>query len=234
MSYLLLLALVLVTGFVCIRFPRGAQKTPSELFFTAGFVFIGLGLLAELILAFTLDETAAKLFYWARGSMAIAWVGQGMLLALFPGQQRIRWLSIALLVSSFVMMALVFLTQVTAAQDWYSTAKPIYGQIGDLLATNRPTRWGALGLNLYGLVILLAGPFDALFSRSTNRNITNVLASFLVVIGAIGLFIPLYWLPSQGDLSFYAVELLAPVALFIGFSKLTSTHWELKIKRRLS
>lgn len=217
MSYPSLLALVLVAGFISIQLSLPASKrSPSQTFLLVALMLLAAGLFSELILGFALDETAAKVFFWARGSLVLAWFGQSFLLSLFPNDRRIRWLSMGIMIVSLGLLLLVFLLHITEAVDWYSTAKPIYGQIGDLLATNRPVRWGALIMNLYGLIAVIAGSAYALYSRPRKSDPMLFLATLLIVLGAAFLFVLLY-LPSKvSNLSFYLCELFAPVALFIG------------------
>lgn len=233
MSYLLLLALVLVAGFSCIQASLPMSKrSPSQTFLLFGLVFIAIGLASELVLGFALDETAAKIFYWVRGSLVLAWLGQSLLLFHFPNDPRMRWLSMAIVVASVGLLVLVFLSHITAAVDWYSPAKPIYGQIHDLLATNRPTRWGSLALNLYGLLILVAGPVYLLFSKPLKRKLSHRGPPLLIAFGAIMLFSPLYLTSSIPNFSFYLVELFGPVFIFIGLENLTSLSFKPSGKTR--
>jgi hypothetical protein len=219
MSYLLLLALVLVAGFIFgqLSLPEN-KRSPSQTFLLIALILLGAGLFSELVLGFALNETAAKVFFWTRGTLVLAWFGQSFLLALIPNDRRIRWLSIGILVASLGLLVIVFLLHITPAVDWYSTAKPIYSQIGDLLATNRPSRWGALAMNLYGVTILLGGSIFLYIRLGANG---KWFPFFLVAFGAIGLFSPLYWPPFYEGVPFYDAELLTPIALYIGMRNLT-------------
>jgi len=227
MPYFLLFELVLVAGFISIQLSLPADKrNPSQTFLLFALILLGTGLVSELVLGFALDETAAKVFFWARGSLALAWFGQSLLLALFPNDRRIRWLSMGILAASLGLLVLVFLLHITAAVDWYSAVKPIYGQIGDLLATNRPARWGAIAMNMYGLVALIAGSAYAFFSRPHKPDPMRFIATLLIVLGATILFVLLYLPPKVSDLSFYLCELFAPVALFIGIREINFRYFE--------
>ena len=227
MSYLLLLALVLVAGFISIQLSLPASKcSPSQTFLLVALMLLTAGLFSELVLGFALDETAAKVFFWARGSLVLGWFGQSLLLALFPNSRWIRWLSMGILAASLSLLVLVSLLHITAAVDWYSPVKPIYGQIGDLLATNRPARWGAVVMNLYGVIALLAGSTYALFSRPHKSDPMRFIATLLIVFGAAFLFLLLYLPPTVSDISFYLCELFAPVALIVGIKGVTSHYFE--------
>jgi hypothetical protein len=233
MSYLLLLALVLVAGFICIQLSLPASKrNPSQTFLLIALILVAAELVSEMVLGFTLDESAAKVFFWARGSLVMAWFGQSFLLALFPNSRWIRWLSMGILAVSLGLLVLVSLLQITAAVDWYSTAKPIYSQIGDLLATNRPARWVAIALNLYGVVVLLAGSAYILFPRPSRIDPLRIFVALLISLGAIILFASLYWPSVVYDFGFYVSELFAPIALFFGLKELASYNFELGRKQK--
>lgn len=230
MGYLLLLALVVVAGIASVQMARAAeQRSTSQLFFATGFIFIGLGLLAQLALRFSLDENSVRLFYWARGTMALAWFGQGLLVFLLPEHRAARGLSIGLVVAALVTLGLTLMTAVTEAQSWYSTSQPIYGQVGDLLATNRPTRWGALALNIYGVTLLTIGSISWL--RQTAPQARTWVTAGMIVLGGLALFAPLYFHPAESNLTFM-MELLAPVLLFLGLSGLTASEPSLGSKAR--
>lgn len=219
MTYLLLLALVLVAGFVSFHLIQAIERrSVAQLFFGIGFILLGLGFLAQLILGFSFDEFAAKLFYWTRGSVTIAWLGLSLLLYLYPQRSFTRWLCWALIIASLAIFGFIFMTRITAAQHWYSVVHPIYGQIDDLLATNRPTRWGAFGLNVLGLGALMAG---LVFFLRDRRSTVRWIAASLMVIGAFGLFVPIYWPPGEANFLFYLSELAIPVAMFLGLKTMS-------------
>jgi hypothetical protein len=108
------------------------------------------------------------------------------------------------------MLVLVGFTQMTEAQNWYSTARPIYAQIDDLLATNRPTRWGALAMNILGVGALLYSVFQS-FTGSR-----SLLVSTLLFIAAMGFLLPIYLPLQTANALFYLIELLPLVLLFAG------------------
>jgi hypothetical protein len=232
MTYLLLLALVVTAGFVTYYFTQAFRnRSLSKLFFGIGFIFLGLGLISQLVLGFDLDESAAKWFYWARGSMTLAWLGMGMLPFIPRLRPFSRWIIWAVVAASLAMFALDIATHITATEGWYSVARPVYGQIGDLLATNRPTRWGALALNLFGVGMLVFGAFSYRL-RSDKRQAPNWLGLALITVGAVGLFVPLYWPPLDSSLLFYLSELAVPIAMFVGLNALASQNSPTEVNGR--
>jgi hypothetical protein len=212
MAYLLLLALVYSFAIALLFFQSGVKnKSAALVSFGIGFSLLAIGYATQIALGFELNESAARVFYWARAMLALAWLGHGLLLILFPKQKLVQWAGRSLVGASFLALALVAFTQITNAEDWFRPASTIYSQIGDLLATNRPTRWLALLLNIYGLVALLRGAvyllrqYGAAFGRT-----------WLTILGAIFLILPLYWHQTEATQLFYAVELGAPIVLFLG------------------
>jgi hypothetical protein len=212
MAYLLLLALVYSFAIALLFFQSAVKSKSAALAsFGVGFSLLAIGFATQITLGFELNESAARLFYWARAMLALAWLGHGLLLFLFPAHKLLGWAGRGLVGASFLALGLVALTQITNAEDWFQPASTIYSQIGDLLATNRPTRWLALLLHIYGLVALLGGAvylfrqYRAVFGRT-----------WLIILGAIFLVLPLYWHQTETTQLFFAMELVAPIALFLG------------------
>jgi hypothetical protein len=225
MAYFLLLALVLTVSFISLL-PKSSESPKSQALasLTAGFVFLAIGFAAQLILGFHLDNGSALLFYWARETLVLAWFGHALLLLLFGSKPQLRWLTYALVLGSLFSLVLVGTTQVTKAEDWFQPARPIYAQIGDLLATNRPTRWGAGLLNAYGATGLFGGAvflFSSLVRKKLKR---SWLVPFLFAAGAIALLLPLALPPKESSAWFYLIELAGPVAIYFGFANLMATY----------
>ncbi len=214
MAYLLLLALVYSFAIALLFFQFAIPKKSTALAtFGVGFALLAIGYAAQIVLGFELNEGAARFFYLARWMLAIAWFGHGLLLSVVPDHKLITWAGRGLVLASFFGLGLVALTQITNAEDWFQPASTIYSQIGDLLATNRPTRWLAILLNLYGFVALVGMAIYMLLQRQTGSR------AFLIILGAILMANPLVWSPSVESPAFYALELIAPILLFLGTLK---------------
>jgi hypothetical protein len=106
---------------------------------------------------------------------------------------------------------LVILAPITRAEDWFAPGQPIYGQLSDLLATNRPLRWGALLLNLYG-----AGALAMTAARAARRGWQPAQRGLCTLAGAALLLAPVYWPPQDANAAFFLVEAIGPLLLFIG------------------
>lgn len=234
MAYFLLLALVFTVSFIFLL-PTHSQSSRSQTVasLAAGLVFLSLGFLTQLVLGLHLDNSSAQLFYWARETMALAWFGHAALLLLFGDKPQMRWLTYVLLAGGLLSFILIGATQVTKAEDWFRPQTPIYAQIGDLLATNRPTRWGGWLLNAYG-GIALVGCAGYLLSFRVKRKLRNsVTTPILLAAGAVALLLPIVWPPQESSAIFYLVELAGPMFLCFGFGQLLTFPKAQPKKRRV-
>lgn len=211
MAYLLLLGFFCSVAFVYSTPGRGTARLAAQM----GFSLLALGLLAQLELGFRLDENFARLFYLARYLLAAAWLGLAAWLLLNPKHKWADKAFWALGAASVAGLVLIGATQVTRAQDWFQPAVPAYSQIHELLATNRPVRWGAAALSAAGLLALLAGA-ASLLRRG------GLWPAAALAAGAMALAAPLLWPPRAATLAFYAVELAAPILLYAGLLALAS------------
>ncbi|MBX3049000.1 MAG: hypothetical protein KIT46_01710 [Anaerolineales bacterium] len=208
-DYWLLLALVFAGGFAALILQQArSQSDPSQSLLGSGLLALALLLGIQIGLRFELNETLVKLFYWGRGMLLVAWLGHGYTNLVLPGNSLLRKLTPALLAVSAVALGPALSTQLTQAQTWYAPAQPIYSQLGDLLATNRPTRWLALALNLYGLATVGAGLW---LTRS--QGAPNLWAGLLALL-ALGLLAFAWAVPSPELPRLYALELMPPFLLF--------------------
>lgn len=208
-DYWLLLALVFAGGFAALILQQArSQSDPSQSLLGSGLLALALLLGIQIGLRFELNETLVKLFYWGRGMLLVAWLGHGYANLVLPGNSLRKKLIPVLLAVSAVALALVLSTQLTQAQTWFAPAQPIYSQLGDLLATNRPTRWLALALNLYGLVAV-----GAVLWLIRSQGAPNLWAGLLALL-ALGLLAFAWAVPSPELPRLYALELMPPFLLF--------------------
>lgn len=223
MAYFLLLALICSASFAFISF---ASKKPSSAHLVAGtgFLFLSLGFFIQIVLGFHLDESSAKLFFWARETLAIAWLGHALILLIFRKHPIFRWITFGLILGTVISLVLVGTSQMTRAEDWFQVAKPVYSQINELLALNRPTRWAAGLLSLYGFAALAAGAFYVAFDSLHKKRIRNLLVPALFIFGAVGLILPIWYPPSEASVAFFVVEISAPVAAFCAFTLMNSSE----------
>lgn len=211
MAYLLLLALVCSASFAILVWPKpGAGRLLA-----AAFVLLAIGLLAQIVLVFSLSADWVRLFYFSRYMLVAACLAAAFFSTLFPKHPVVRWLPAAIFLIGFVCLALVGSTALSRAEDWFQPAKPLFAQISDLLATNRPTRWLAIGLNVAGGAVLIAGSVLFAFRRQI-----PVTASAALLAGTALLLAPLLFPSQEFSNSFYIQEVLIPVLFFFGFQLL--------------
>jgi hypothetical protein len=208
MAFLLLLALICSVSFAYLTW----SKSDASRLWAVAFGFLSLNLIAQLVLGYRLNESWAKLFYFARYTMVVFAFGAALALSLFPRHRTAQNLPLLVLGVSLLGVVLVGSTQLSRAVDWYQTAKPLYPQITDLLATNRPTRWLAAGLTAVGSLALFVVPVYAVL----RRRLPLSGAAALVTGGAL-LLAPLIWPPQLADSAFYVSEALASFLMFAGF-----------------
>jgi hypothetical protein len=209
MAYLLLLAFVCCASFTVLLSSQTSPKRNIAL--VLGFGFLSLSLLMQLVLGFHLDESAAKLFYLSRFVLVPAWLG---LAVWFPRLEptRQKKLAATLALVSSAGLILIGNTAITRATDWYTPELPIYPQISDLLATNRPTRWLAGSLSAAGLAALAIG---SLYTATKLR----IWPRAIPVLAAIVLLaLPILWPPAAWSPAGYMLEALPVFLLFFGFS----------------
>lgn len=218
MDHWLLLALVYSLGFtILILSPVGKKHSTAALTFGVGFACLTASLALEIVLRFELQDWAARGFYWARSTLTLAWLGLGAVMSVWPGKRYWRWAVWSLAATSLLALAMLALTPLTRAEDWFTPSAPVYGQLGDLLATNRPIRWSALLLNLVGATALAGGVLYS-FIVNKDRSWTAMVRTGCLVAGAILLFFPIYWPPTEANALFILIEALPPLLLFAGFS----------------
>lgn len=224
MAYLLLLAFICSASFAYLSI-TSAKKSTLQWALFAGFGLLALSLLTQLVLGFHLDERAARLFYLSRLMLVPAWFGFAALLLILPKKIDPDKLIGFLVLASLLAFVLVGATQMTRATDWFRTDVPAYSQINDLLATNRPTRWLAAGLEVVGIAMLI---ISSLYLMS--RKLAQPRTPLLLVAAAL-LSWPILWPPLAFSSTFFVTEALIPFFLFLGFLGLGSANAK-KTKRR--
>jgi hypothetical protein len=215
MAYWLLLGLVYCLGFSLLLF-QSAKKTlnPAITLAGVGFLFITVGLGAELALGFEFNQHSLRLFYLLRLMLPLAWIGHSLLATAWLRMEQVRWLNYGLLLASLVGSILVWRTGITAAQAWFDPGQPVHGQYAETLATNRPTRALLLLMNAYGALALAAVLALRLSRRSTAKH--EWLFGGLLLLGAAGWLKPILLPPAEFSAWFYLLEWVPAVLLFAG------------------
>lgn len=218
MSYLILLALVLTIAFATLLLQHAVPKKSAPwLVFSVGYILLVASLTGEIVLAFEFQDWAVRGFYLARNMLAVAWLGQGYVLLNWPKIRYLNYATWGLIVVSLVSLVMTASTQITRAEDWFSPSQTIYWQLGELLATNRPIRWGGLLLNLYGIAALVGGAGHAYLVGNKKEWVKAASPAFIIA-GTLLLIFPIYWPPKEIAVLFLCGELFSPIFIFLGVS----------------
>jgi len=215
MAHWFLLGLVYCLGFSLLLF-QSAKKTlnPAVTLAGVGFLFITVGLGAELALGFEFNQHSLRLFYLLRLMLPLAWIGHSLLATAWPRMEQVRWLNYGLLLASLAGSILVWRTGITAAQAWFDPGQPVHGQYAETLATNRPTRALLLFMNAYGALALALVLALRVGRRSTAKH--EWLFGGMLLLGAVGWLIPIMLPPAEFSAWFYLQEWIPAVLLFAG------------------
>lgn len=216
---MMLLALATTLSMAIVLLSHAAPKRSVPwLVFGIGYMFLAASLVAELVLAYEFQDWAVRGFYWARIMLAVAWLGQGTLLLNLPRNKYLNYATWGLIAASLVSLGMITFTPITRAEDWFSPSQPIYWQLGEVLATNRPTRWGGLLLNFFGVAALICGAIYA-YLVGNKKEWRTAARPALIVLGGLLLIIPIYWPPTEMTVIFLYSTVFAPILLFLGVSE---------------
>jgi hypothetical protein len=226
LHYLPILSTVVTFIFAGSVLARWRYKKPNHLLFWGlGLVWYGLGTLSEVILSFTFNPWALKLWYLSGAMLTAAWLGQGTvyLLARKPGVART--LMLALLALSALSAALVAAAPITDAAASYDLAQPVSAQYKDILVRSGAITLLTIVLNIYGTITLVGGALYSayLFWRKSilaNRMFGNLLIAAGALMPAMaGSFVKaglVDWL--------YLSEFIGVVLMYGGFMLATSVQ----------
>jgi hypothetical protein len=223
MQYLPILSTIITFIFAASVFNRFKAKHGAHLLLWGiGLVLYGIGTLAEVIMLFTYNEAALKLWYLCGAMLTAAWLGQGSINLLVRRRGVARTLNILLVAASLFALALVMLAPATPAAATYNNAQPISAQYKDILTRSGGTVFLTILLNIYGTFTLVGGAIysayifwrkKVLFNRMTG-NILIAAGAFLPAMG--GSFLRM-GLPDF----LYLSEFLGVILMYFGFLQAT-------------
>jgi len=225
MHYLPVLSTLITFIFAVSVFNRFRVKHGLHLLFWGiGLVLYGVGTLTEVIMLFTYNELALKLWYLCGAMLTAAWLGQGTVNLLLRRKGIARTLNIILIAVSLVAFVLVILAPVTPAGARYHTSQPISGQYKDILTRSGIVVFLTILLNIYGTFTLVGGAVYSayIFWRKKvlfNRMVGNVLIAAGAILPAMGGSFLRMGLPDF----LYLSEFLGVILMYIGFLQATAT-----------
>jgi hypothetical protein len=216
MHYFNLLAVLYTLGFSALLFSRlQARPTYTSSFGGLGLGCYSLGLIAETALTYGFNETWLKLWYFCFPLLAL--YGHGVL-ALFISRKLYNILSFSLGLGVLASAALIALTSITPAVDWYDPNLNVQLQYDDMLAYNRPTRFITWLFQSYALSTwLVAVGFSLLGIWRKARAFSSIPGPLSAALGVTLTFGRGAIYTAYGETIFYIAQLIIPILLFWGY-----------------
>ena len=224
MHYLPILSTIISFIFAAAVFNRFRVRHGSHLlFWSIGLVLYGIGTLTEVIMLFTFNAFALKLWYLSGAMLTAAWLGQGTINLLVRRRGITPTLNIILISVSLLALVLVLLAPITPAAANYNLAQPLSAQYKDILTRSGIMVLLTILLNVYGTFTLVGGAIYSAFIFWRKRVLFNrMLGNILIAAGAIlpaigGSFIKM-GLPDF----LYLSEFLGVIIMYLGFLQATA------------
>jgi len=225
MHYLPIFSTLITFIFAASVFNRYKVKHGKHLLFWGiGLVLYGIGTLTEVIMIFTYNELALKLWYLCGAMLTAAWLGQGTVNLLVRRKGIAAILNYILIIVSLLALILVILAPVTPAAATYNTAQPASAQYKDILTRSGVIVLLTILLNIYGTFTLVGGAIYSayIFWRKGvlfNRMVGNILIAVGAILPALGGTFLKMGLPDF----LYLSEFLGVILMYIGFLQATAT-----------
>jgi hypothetical protein len=219
MHYLPILSTIVIFFFVASVFSRFRVRHGAHLLlWCIGLVLYGIGTLTEVIMLFTFNPIALKLWYLSGAMLTAAWLGEGTINLLVRRRGIAPTLNIILIIVTLLAVVLVFKAPITSAAANFNPAQPLSNQYKDILTRSGIVILLTILLNAYGTFTLVGGAIYSayIFWRKKvlfNRMVGNILIAAGAILPAIGGFF------IQMGLSdfLYVSEFLGAILMYIGF-----------------
>jgi hypothetical protein len=225
MQYLPILSTIITFVFAASVFNRFRVRHGLHLLFWGiGLVLYGIGTLTEVLMMFTYNELALKLWYLCGAMLTAAWLGQGTINLLVRRRGVASILNFILITISLLAVVMVLLAPVTPAAATYNIAQPASAQYKDILTRSGGVVLLTILLNIYGTFTLVGGAIYSayIFWRKKvlfNRMIGNILIAIGAIMPAMGGSFLRMGLPDF----LYLSEFLGVILMYIGFLQATAT-----------
>ncbi len=223
MHYLPILTTIITFVFAIAVFNRFKDRHGAHLLLWGiGLVLYGIGAITEVVMLFTFNAVALRLWYLSGAMLTAAWLGEGTINLLVRRRGIAPTLNVILIVVSLLAVALVFLAPITPAAANYNTAQPITSQYEDILTRSGFVVLLTILLNTYGTFTLVGGAIYSayIFWRKRvlfNRMIGNILIAAGAILPALGGSFIKIGLPDF----LYVSEFLGAVLMYVGFLQAT-------------
>jgi hypothetical protein len=223
MHYLPILSTIITFFFATAVFNRFRVRHGAHLLlWSIGLVLYGIGTLTEVIMLFTFNPIALKLWYLSGAMLTAAWLGQGTINLLVRRRGIAPTLNVILIIVSLLALVLVLVAPINPTAAPYNSAEPLSAQYKDILTRSGIVVLLTILLNTYGTFTLVGGAIYSAFIFWRKRVLFNrMVGNILIAVGAI--------LPALGG-SFvtmglpdflYLSEFLGAILMYIGFLQAT-------------
>ncbi len=189
-----------------------------------GLVFYGLGTAMEVVLGFTFNALALKLWYLSGAMLTAAWLGQGSVNLLWRKRRFTQVTNILLTLVSLAALGLILAAPVQSAAGFHPTL-PVSTQYKDILTRSGVTMAMTILLNTYGTFTLIGGALYSAFMFWRKKVLFNrMLGNILIAGGAM--------LPALGGSllkagmvdMLYLSELSGVILMYAGFVLATAAQ----------
>src|SRR5512136_1973116 len=187
MHYLPILTTIITFVFAAAVFSRFRDRHGAHLLLWGiGLVLYGIGALTEVILLFTFNPLALKLWYLCGAMLTAAWLGQGTVNLLVRRRGFATTLNYALLIVGALAVVLVFMAPVTPAAASYNPAVPLSSQYQEILTRSGIIILLTILLNIYGTITLVGGAIYSAFIFWRKHVLFNrMIGNILIALGAL-------------------------------------------------
>ena len=224
MHYISILSTIVTFFFAAAVLSRYQYKHGNHLLLWGiGLVFYGLGTLTEVILGFTFNAFALKIWYLTGAMLTAAWLGQGTVYLLIRKRGVAHTLTAILAVVTLISAAAVLLAPITSAAAAYNISGPVSTQYKDILTRSGIMILFTILLNIYGTLMLVGGAIYSAYLFWRKKVLVNrMLGNILIAAGALmpamaGTLVKaglVDWL--------YVSEFAGVVLMYVGFSQATA------------
>ena len=219
MIYLPYFSTAMAAIFTVAVFARYLKKGGMHLLlWSVGMLLYTFSTATELVLTFTFNEWALKIWYIAGAILVAAWLGQGTVHLLFRQGKTAIILTYVLTALSVLAVALVLLAPLTGAQTGYDVTHPASEQYKTILTRGGLTILLTVLFNIYGTITLVGGALYSAFLFWRKQVLANrMFGNILIAAGALSPALA-GTLIKAGMLDFlYLSDFLGAALMFLGF-----------------
>lgn len=211
--------------FVIAVFRRYTYKKGIHLLFWGiGLVFYGLGTMTEVLMSFSYNTLALKVWYLSGAMLTAAWLGQGTVFLLIRKRGVAPALAGLLAVVSMLAAGLIFAAPVTEAAGSYQVSEAISAQYKDILVRSALVTLLTILLNIYGTITLVGGALYSAFLFWRKKVLINRLMGNILIAGGALLPAMAGSFVKAGLVDFlYLSEFLGVVLMYLGFIQATAS-----------